>query len=84
MSRERVLLRRVEAPRHARLLTPDDLERLLDVLEAHGPEPIGFAVEVSPDFREDLPEGWDVLRLTDYGDGEALASGPPHPDERGE
>lgn len=72
MNREVVLLRREERTQYAKVVDAEDLQTLLDELEVYGPEPAGFAVEIAPDFYDDLPDGWDVLRLTDYGSGEAF------------
>lgn len=75
MSRERVLLRREERTRYSKTVDAEDLQALLDALEVYGPEPIGFILEVSPGFHDDLPKGWDVVYQRDYGPGEHF-SGP--------
>jgi hypothetical protein len=47
----------------ARQLDLSALHRLLGSLSGHGPEIVGVEIEIAPEFKPDLPEGFETREV---------------------
>jgi len=50
-------------PKRSKLVDAGDLEDLQELLERHGPEPVGFVIKLDEAGLEQLPGEWRVERI---------------------